>query len=270
MSRKVKGREGQSRGITRTYEGPEVLSALLARAGCPLSAGEVASRFSAAQAEGRDRSEVIPSLFEAEPRFDSPDDARRLYGNLFGLWERVEGGQGVAVAAAAPVAATTPTPSSPLPPPLPERGALSGDRLTPDLVEAVWKHLASLPERELRRRRDRFAHAQPDLVAWLDDVPLPASGGLAAQDLGFETWAMFDQAFGERLQAAPFRELESLASEPPPLESEQPALAVYVAEMLENLSDEDAAFNDSARAQVERALATVATALTRAIRAEER
>src|SRR5512141_2456226 len=79
-------------GIPRVYEGPAVLSELLARAGSPYPADEVAKRFRRAQAEGAERSEAIPSLFPSEPRFESPDAARRLYSNLFGLWKRVAAG----------------------------------------------------------------------------------------------------------------------------------------------------------------------------------
>jgi hypothetical protein len=245
-------------GLAAVYEGPEVLSARLAQAGSPLAAEEVAERFAAAQTAGETRSDAIPALFEEEPRFASPDDARRLYSNLFGLWNRVAAGLG-ATDDAPEVAPARP------PEPLPDRGSEDGDRLTPDLVEAMWRYLAALPTQEMRRLRDRFASSQPELAAWLDQVELPESGGLAASDLTFETWAMFDQAFGERLGVVLFRELGALEAEPPALESEQPALASYVAEQLENLADDDPEFGLPQRAQVERVLAAVATTLTRAV-----
>src|SRR5438309_1782663 len=119
-------------GLPRVYEGPEVLSALLEQAGSALGAAEVSGRFAAAQASGRDRSEVIPTLFPAEPHFDSPDQARRLYGNLFGLWDRIAAGQGAGDDAPELAGGELP------PPPLPERGSLGGDRIGPELVEAVW------------------------------------------------------------------------------------------------------------------------------------
>src|SRR5512132_477096 len=84
--------ETSETGIPRVYEGPAALSELLARAGSPYPAEEVAKRFRRAQAEGAERSEAIPSLFPSEPRFASPDEARRLYANLFGLWNRVAAG----------------------------------------------------------------------------------------------------------------------------------------------------------------------------------
>src|ERR671937_1655965 len=93
MARRPK--RGESReppSIPHVYEGPEVLSALLERAGSPLGAKEVTERFRAAHAAGAERSDAIPALFDAEPRFPSPDEARRLYGNLFALWDRVAAG----------------------------------------------------------------------------------------------------------------------------------------------------------------------------------
>jgi hypothetical protein len=84
-------------------------------------------------------------------------------------------------------------------------------------------------------------------------------------DLAFEAWAMFDQAFGERLGAVDFRTLRGFEEEPPPPEDAQPALAAYVAEQLENLADEDPAFGAPERAQVERTVAAVIAALGGAV-----
>jgi len=239
------------------WEGPDVLSALLRAAGSPCDADEVARRFAQAQAVGEERSAVIPALFPEEPHFAGPDEARRLYGNLFGLWARVASGRGADEAG--------PELPLPPPPPLPARGAVRGDRLPPSLVEAVWKHLAALPEREARRARSRFEEAQPDLTAWLAAAELPESGAAAAVDLVFECWAMMDQAFGDRLGRAEWGELRDLAAEPPPLEAEEPALAAYVAEQLDLLAGEDEAFGPAERAAVERLVAAAAAGLRRAL-----
>jgi hypothetical protein len=242
------------------YEGPEVLSALLARAGSPHDAEAVAAAFSRAIAAGEPRSEVIPSLFPAEPRFASPDDARRLYGNLFGLWERLAAGLGPHDDAPDVVA------EPPAPPPLPERGSGAEDgELTPALVESVWRNLAAAPPRDVQRRRDRFTNVQPDLIAWLEAAPLPEAGALAAMDLAFEAWAMFDVAFGDRLDTVEFGELRAVEREPPAIETAQPALAAYVQEQLDNLADEDEAFGPAERGQVEKVLAAVVAALATAV-----
>ncbi len=258
MSRRRGKGEVAPGGFEPVYEGPEVLTALLARAGSPHGAEEVAAVFQRALRAGEPRSAVVPTLFPEEPRFESPDAARRLYQNLFGLWERLAAGRGVHDDAPEAV----PEPEAP---PLPERGALPGSTLTAELVEATWKYLAAAPPREVQRRRDRFQNAQPDLAAWLDAAPLPEAGALAATDLAFEAWTMFDQAFGERLRAVEYRDLRALEQEPPPAEEVQPALAAYAAEQLDALADEDPAFDAAARAAVERVVATVTAGLTEAV-----
>ena len=48
-------------GIAPEYEGPQVLDALLARAGCPLGATEVEERFREAIAAGIERSDAVPA-----------------------------------------------------------------------------------------------------------------------------------------------------------------------------------------------------------------
>jgi hypothetical protein len=247
-------------GITPIYEGPEVLAALLTRAGSPFDVEEVTARFAAAVAAGEPRGVVITSLFEEEPRFDSPEDARRLYGNLFGLWGRISEGRGPHDDAPEMV----PEPSPELPP-LPERGSGAGNSPPSDVVDGVWRQLAAISPRDAQRMRDRFANLQPELGAWLDELPYSDSAVSAILELAFETWAMFDQAFGERVAVASWSELRSLEREPPPLEADHPALAAYVSEQLDNLSDEDPNFGPQERAQVERALAAVTAALANAV-----
>jgi len=254
------------------YEGPVVLSALLARAGSPYDAEAVADRFRAAQGEQQERSDVIPALFEDEPHFASPDEARRLYGNLFALWDRLA--RGMTVVHEAPPAEPPPVP---LPPPmisevavtLPPRGETPGILLPVRLVEAVWKHLDALSEREQRRLRDRFDNAQPNVSAWLDAVPLPEAGAAAAHDLAFESWAMFDVAFGDRVGTVAFQTLRATHPEPRPLETTQPALAFYVREALDLVSEEDGTFGPAPRAEVERIIATLAQGFTDALAAED-
>jgi hypothetical protein len=77
---------------------------------------------------------------------------------------------------------------------------------------------------------------------------------------------MFDAAFGDRLGAVAWRELREVATEPPALETAQPALAGYVAEQLDLVEADDPAFDAGARAQVERVVAAVLAALTAALR----
>jgi hypothetical protein len=255
-----RGGGGAAGGLPPIYEGPEVLGALLQRAGAAITVEEAIERLGRAVAAKEPRSAVIPSLFTDEPRFAGPDEARRLYGNLFGLWARLEAGLG------AHDDAPDVVPEPPPPPPLPERALTPGTQVPPEMVEAVWKHLASAPPREVARRRDRYMNVQADVVAWLDVVPLPESGALAATDLAFEAWAMLDQAFGERLAMVEWKALSRLAEEPPPAEVTQPALAAYAAEALDTLEGEDDAFDAAARAQVEKVVATLLAGFTAARR----
>jgi hypothetical protein len=251
---------GAAAGLPPIYEGPEALSALLVRAGAEVRAEEVIERFTRAVALREPRSAVIPTLFTAEPRFASPEEARRLYGNLFGLWARLEAGLG------AHDDAPDVLPAPPPPPPLPERGLTPGRVVPAEVVDAVWRDMAAAPPRELARRRDRFMNVQADVVAWLDGVPLPESGALAATDLAFELWLMLDQAFGERLAMVAWRSLKKLELEPPPAQTSQPALAAYAAEALDVLAAEDDAFDEPARAQVEKVAAALLAAFTAALR----
>lgn len=257
-----RGQGGDGPGVPAVYEGPEVLTALLQKAGSPHGAEEVAARFRAAQAAGEPRAAVIPGLFPDEPRFEGPDDARRLYGNLFGLWARLQAGLGPHDDA--PEVVSEPEAAAPAEP-LAPRGAQPGDVLPPEIVEGVWRTLADSSPRELQRRRDRFMNAQPDLSAWLESLPLADAAILTLQDLAFEAWSMFDHAFGERLGSVEFRDLRDLEKEPPPLEEVQPVLAGYLTEQLELAGDEDPAFDAASRAQVEKALAAATAALTAAV-----
>jgi hypothetical protein len=258
--RRGPSRTGAAEGLPPIYEGPEALDALLVRAGSPHAASEVAAIFGRAIEAGEPRGSIIPTLFPDEPRFASPEEARRLYGNLFGLWERLAAGRGPHDDAPEVVAEPPPLP------PLPPRGEVEGSELPPALVETAWRWLAAAPPREVARLRDRFTNVQPDLAAWLDAVELPESGLLAATDLCFEGWAMLDLAFGERLDAVAWRALRELATEPPALETTQPAFAGYAAEQLDLLEGEDPAFTAEARAQVERVVSAAVAALTGGLR----
>lgn len=256
--RRGQGQEGTS--VPSVYEGPEVLTALLRKAGSPHAAEEVAEQFQKAQDAGEARASVIPGLFPDEPRFGTPEDARRLYGNLFGLWARIQAGLGPHDDAPEVVPEPSPEPVV-----LAERGTQGGDVLSAEIVEGIWRMLADATPRDLQRRRDRFMNVQADLAAWLESLPLPDAGLLTLQDLAFEAWAMFDHAFGERLAMIEFRDLRDLEKEPPPLAEVQPALAAYLGEQLDLAAEEDPSFDAASRAQVERALAAVAAALTAAV-----
>jgi hypothetical protein len=81
--------------FARQFEGAQVLDGLLQLAGASHDTLTVLAHMRQAHAEGRASQEVIPSLFEHEPRFESPDLARRLFQNLLGLWDLVQEGKSV-------------------------------------------------------------------------------------------------------------------------------------------------------------------------------
>src|SRR5688572_12919776 len=77
------------------FEGAQVLDGLLELAGASHDSLTVLAHMRQAHAEGRSSQEVIPHLFGREPRFESPELARRLFQNLLGLWDLVEEGKPV-------------------------------------------------------------------------------------------------------------------------------------------------------------------------------
>lgn len=179
---------GASR-LPRAYEGRAALAGLLAQGGASMSADEVEQAIREAQAEGEPPGEVFDLLFEEEPRFPSPETAARLYGNLFGLWDRIAAGGEVEPAprAAAPGEVTR----APAPKPTTERP------LPGEFVEAAWRHLADLSDKEIVRLGHRWENCQPELS---EQVRLDAGESDVAVDtadtLAFELWAMLDLARG--------------------------------------------------------------------------
>lgn len=266
MARRPKrGERASETTIPHLHEGPEVLSVLLARAGSRYGAEDVIQLFRKARAAGQEASDVIPTLFEREPRVGSPDEAKRLYGNLFGCWDEAQADEDPAERSSDPPEPEQAAVERALPP----RGEARGSSLTLWIVESVWKHLDSISDGDRKRLRHRFENAQPDLVAWLDSITLTETGALAVHDLAFEIWAMFDVAFGDRLGTASFRDLQSLEAEPPPIEAVQPALLDYVEEVLDLAVEDAPGFDIAQRAQTERAVSTLAAVLTAAVEPEE-
>src|SRR5258706_14243658 len=87
-----------NRDFVRRFEGKPILDELLELAGSAAATEEVLEIFKEASRAGEQPSEIIPTLFEAEPRFPDPDLARRLYQDLFGLWDLAASGARVELA----------------------------------------------------------------------------------------------------------------------------------------------------------------------------
>lgn len=224
--------------IERNYEGPEILVRLLKTSGCRLSVEDVQEEFLAALEEGTPAAEIIPLLWEGEPRFKTPEDARRAFANLLGLWDAVS-------------------------------EELGGDLVMPDqdpeatlsavFVDRAWAELDGLSERDVRRARDRFDNVQADLAVWAFDR-LKTNSEIAqelAQDLAFELWWICERARGEgkvpratraALEAA-FKDTDRLAEET------EPSLASLVSATLwEQAADEERPLDEADIGAVEHVL----------------
>lgn len=191
----------------RHFEGPQTLDGLLDLAGSALNSAQVLARMQAARAEGTPYSEVIPTLFEDEPRFPSPDIARRLYQNLLGLWDLVEEGRPIRMDEG-------PRPPRPkkvkAPPPAPfHPGEPSGE-----FVEGAWRYLED-DEKARTRLLHAFENRQDALVSTLDAMGLTDEGYGVARHLLFELYAMLELGWPPGLTPVSPSALEADTDAPP-------------------------------------------------------
>lgn len=257
------------------YQGVEFLDRLLIRAGASVDARGAIERFTLAIRDGGAASAVIPTFFPGEPRFAGPEEALALYGNLLGAWDLLEDGTDPAEL----LAPRPPEPELPAEEPEvegeeeeaapieePPRGSVEGPELPPEFVDATWRWLDALPNREKVRVRDRYENVQPDLAEWARSQGLPGVAQDVLERLVFELSDLFDRAFGERYGLVKFRALGGAdASEGRRL---QPAAAAYVDESLAEVeADDDAPVEPGERDELERlalqALAAMAGAVAR-------
>jgi hypothetical protein len=212
---------GRGPDFVHHFEGAQTLDGLLELAGSPCDSAEVLARMRAAHAEGRAHGEVIPTLFEGEPRFASPELARRLFQNLLGLWDLVEEGRPVRLEEGP----RPPRPKKVKPtPPQPFAPGEPGS----EFVEAAWRYLED-DEKERTRRRHSFENRQDALLGVLDAAGLTDEGYAAARFLLFELHAMLELGWPPGLARVDPAELESEGTEAPPVPE---ALAAYAGEAL--------------------------------------
>ncbi len=167
------------------FEGKEVLEALLQVAGSRRTAQEILDLMR----EGRDRgwsgNDVIPGLFDGEPRFPDPTVAKRLFQNLLGLWDLVSSGQ--------PVALETPEEISlPPPPKEPPPGPFGPDGPDVEFVEKAWRYIEDLDKRGRNRLQHSFENRQDGLVGFLEEQGLSDAGFDCAWQLVFELFCMIE------------------------------------------------------------------------------
>lgn len=208
--------------FTHHFEGAETLDGLLDVSGSPFDSAEVLSRMQAAHAEGRPSSDVIPTLFEEEPRFPSPELARRLYQNLLGLWDLVEEGKPVRLDAGP--REPRPKKVKPVAPP-----PFAPDEPSAEFVEAAWRYLED-DAKARARLHDAFTNRQDALLGALDAAGLTDEGYAAAHHLLFELHAMLELGWPAGVASVDPAEVEgSKGSEASPV---PPALQSYVDESL--------------------------------------
>jgi hypothetical protein len=250
MSGRKRSKADESAQLSRVYEGAQKLDERLAGAGSSLKASEVAELFRDAQAEGMGPEEAVPELFDEEPRFSTSDDAKRLYSNLLGLWDRVVANEPIEPAGRV---ADRDRPLTPAP------AAIEGP-LTDEFVEAAWKHLGDLPPRESERWLHRFENTQPELT---EALRLEAGEDAAVLDnadtLAFELWAMLELARPGRHRAASLGEFRSALGRP---DSPEPAMERYLEEAVEEARVE-AGLTEAQAQQVARIVRAVVRVLTR-------
>src|SRR5207253_1304941 len=138
------------KALERVFEGRARLQHLLQDAGVLADVEDVADAFRTAQKDEVPVSTVINALFDDEPRFASPHDARALFSNLFGLWDLLQSGAKVDLTAPAPRA--KPAPPPPAPTLFPKEG--------PDdaWVERAWRYLEGTPFKDLQKLRHAYDH----------------------------------------------------------------------------------------------------------------
>ncbi len=190
------------------YDGKAALEELLGVAGSALSVEQVVESMRQGVSEGKTPGEVIPTFFEGEPRFPSPEVARLLFQNLLGLWDLVASGRPFSLERP-----LSPRPKKPKPSPPPPFGPEGPDE---DFVEAAWRYLEEA-ERDRARLSDRFENVQDALVAWLDEQGLSDEGYACARLLLLELFSMIELGWppGTSSAALPGTESSSGAAEPP-------------------------------------------------------
>ncbi|MCE9669225.1 hypothetical protein LY474_15545 [Myxococcus stipitatus] len=203
MSRSSKDR---SADFQRQFEGAQTLDGLLDLSGSALDSAQVLERMRAAHAEGRPHSDVIPDLFEEEPRFPSPDIARRLYQNLLGLWDLVEEGRPVRLEEERPA---RPKKVKPVPPAAFHPGEPSGE-----FVEAAWRYLED-DEKSRTRLLHAFENRQDAMLGALDAAGLADEGYGVARHLLFELYAMLELGWPPGIASVHPAALETETTAPP-------------------------------------------------------
>lgn len=195
-----KGRDG----FEPRFEGSELLTELLAVAGCQLTIEEIVDGMRAARKDGASPGDVIPTLFEAEPRFPNPEVARHLYENLLGLWELA--GQEGPLKLDGPTEERMRRPKKE--PPVPKPPAFGFEGPDAEYVERAWRYLDTVDDRGRTPLEHGFENRQDALLVELESKALSVEAFSCARQLLFELFAMMELGWP--------RESDQVVAAPPP------------------------------------------------------
>jgi hypothetical protein len=240
--------------LDRHFEGRAKLAKLLEKAGSVVAPDEVAEGFKLAQADKLSAADVLPALFDGEPRFEKPADARALYSNLLGLWDLVQSG------AKLDLAAPPPREKAPKPKPLAPPAPFEKE---PDAawVDAAWRSLETCAPTELTRLWHAFENRQDALVLWLEfeasAAELSDAAFGAVRDGCFELFAMLHRGRAGGWPRVTAEAMEKPAAGPVPA-----ALTTFADELCFDVeTDEALGLAAKESAQVRRLLARALVAL---------
>lgn len=235
----------QDEEIDRSFEGQEVLQKLLTQSGSLADVDDVAEAFKKAVKDQVPAPVVIQALWDDEPRFNSPDEAAALFGNLLGLYELIASGATLDLTAKA---AKIKREKAPRPEPF---GAEEPDDA---FIEAAWRYFDDFP-----KERQRFEHAfenrQDPLVSWLDASGLDDAGFALARHLVGEVFAMLELG-GRAVQTIHEEALPPRAT----LETLPKALSEWIEESLFEATSDEAQPLPEAEAEAEKVRDVVARA----------
>lgn len=235
------------RSLERNFEGELILSDLLKASKCELTVDEVIEEFRCGVEEGSEPSDIIPLLWEGEPRFPNPDQARRTFANLFGLWDEIHKAEVGELITLLPVSEV-------------ERP------LTPEYTELLWNQLEQIEDRDFRKLQSRFENQADGLGQYLNEQlsSLSAQGLETSFLLAFECWCILDMVEDKRLELPPYQKFVDTQSwlEDGNVDGE-PALGHLVKSALWEDAAEEHSLPTAEFAPIEQALRVVRNAIIR-------
>lgn len=226
---------GRREGFQHHFEGTEVLAALVAAAGCPLTVEAISERFRQAQADGEPAGEAIPALFDGEPRFADPFAAQLTFQNLLGLWDLLASGRPLP-------RQKVERPAKPKPRQAVDPGEFEAEGPDPEWMDAAWQYLEDLGDKGRTRLLHSFENRQDAVLTHLDEIGLSDDGYLVARQLLFELHAMLELGWRPGVERLHEKELAKPSGSPGGEGARAPeAFTSYVDEALFEAEHDDQA-----------------------------